>query len=76
MLPRIAEAFDLYDIARRNRPRKDLPLPGLWLSRTGVLTISGLRQMLETRCEVAGHRRVNPRAFGHAIVPPPGVSPR
>jgi integrase len=60
-----AKAVDRYLRARTRHP--DAALPWLWLSTKGRLTDSGVRQMLERRCEKAGIPRVNPHRFRHSF---------
>ncbi|MGI9051090.1 MAG: tyrosine-type recombinase/integrase [Ilumatobacteraceae bacterium] len=65
LLPQPAEALDRYLRERRKHPAHKLP--ALWLGAKGVLTDSGLRQLLERRCRVAGIRAINPHLFRHTF---------
>jgi len=40
-------------------------LPSVWISSKGALTTSGLRQLLERRCDQAGIERIHPHQFRH-----------
>jgi site-specific recombinase XerD len=66
LLPQPAEALDRYLRARRRHPAARAT-KALWLGEKGPLTDSGLRQMLERRCDQAGIRRVNPHLFRHTF---------
>jgi site-specific recombinase XerD len=65
LMPQAAEALDRYLRARRRHPNASSP--ALWLGEKGRLTDSGLRQLLERRCEQAGIRRINPHLFRHTF---------
>ncbi|MDO9378925.1 MAG: tyrosine-type recombinase/integrase [Nocardioidaceae bacterium] len=60
-----ADALRRYLRARRTHPRADLS--SLWLGKKGPMTDSGVRQMLERRCEDAGLPRVHPHQFRHTF---------
>jgi site-specific recombinase XerD len=59
-----ADALRRYLRARRQHPPAGLTA-ALWLGKKGPMTDSGVRQMLERRCEQAGVPRINPHAFRH-----------
>lgn len=65
LMPKPAEALDKYFRARRRHPKADLPW--LWIGDKGRLTDSGLRQLLERRCDDAGIERINPHRFRHTF---------
>lgn len=65
LLPRPAEALDRYLRERGKHPKR--ALPWLWLGDKGRLTDSGLRQMLERRCDDAGIDSINPHRFRHTF---------
>jgi site-specific recombinase XerD len=60
-----AKAIDKYLRARRSHPHSGSDY--LWLSSKGRLTTSGLRQLLERRCDQAGIRRIHPHQLRHAF---------
>jgi site-specific recombinase XerD len=62
VLPQAGEALDRY---LRHRRRVGVASNSLWIGKKGPLTISGLQQMLERRCERAGVQSINPHAFRH-----------
>jgi len=50
----------------RKRARNEYAgLDALWISRKGPLTTSGLRQLMERRCDQAGIPRIHPHALRH-----------
>ena len=58
-----ARAIDRYIRARsRHLNAEDR---WLWVGRRGRVTVSGVRQILETRCKRAGIAPLNPHAFRH-----------
>ena len=65
ILPKPAAALDRYVRARARHAHRELPW--LWLGDRGRLTDSGLRQMLERRCDDAGVARINPHRFRHTF---------
>jgi site-specific recombinase XerD len=65
LMPKPADALDKYLRVRRKHPKADLP--ALWLGEKGRLTDSGLRQLLERRCDDAGIERINPHRFRHTF---------
>lgn len=65
LLPATADALDRYLRARARHRHADLPW--LWLSTKGHLTTSGLRQMLERRCNEIGVPPINPHRFRHTF---------
>ena len=65
LLPKPAEAVDKYLRARRKHPKA--ALPDLWLGDKGRLTDSGLRQLIERRCDDADIGRINPHRFRHTF---------
>jgi site-specific recombinase XerD len=60
---RTAQALDRYIRARARHPQGDLPW--LWISVKGRLTTSGLRQLMERRCDQAGIERIHPHVLRH-----------
>lgn len=66
LLARPADALDKYLRARRRHPRAG-STAALWLGDRGPLTDSGLRQLLERRCDDAGIERINPHRFRHTF---------
>lgn len=60
-----ADALRRYIRARRQHPRA--ALPSLWLGKKGPMTDSGIRQMLERRCDDAGLPHVHPHQFRHTF---------
>lgn len=48
-------------------PELMLSADGSHLNAAGVLTVSGLRQMLKRRCAAAGVRYLNPHSFRHGL---------
>lgn len=60
-----ADALRRYRRARQLHPHE--ALPHLWLGKKGVLTDSGLRQILERRALDAGVENVNPHRFRHTF---------
>lgn len=65
LLPATGDALDRYLRARARHPQHRLPW--LWLSTKGRLTTSGLRQMLERRCNEIGVEPINPHRFRHTF---------
>ncbi|MBB5790774.1 tyrosine-type recombinase/integrase [Jiangella mangrovi] len=43
-------------------------MKALWLSKRGSLTDSGVRQVLERRCDDAGIPHIHPHQFRHTMV--------
>lgn len=66
LMPKAADALDRYMRARRRHPAADR-LSALWLGERGRLTDSGLRQLLERRCDDAGIEHINPHRFRHTF---------
>ena len=58
-----ARAMDKY--LRERRKHAHAGNEYLWLSSKGRLTTSGLRQLLERRCDQAGIRRIHPHQLRH-----------
>ena len=46
---------------------KDAARPNLWLGKHGPMTRSGVRDVLERRCDQAGIERVHPHQFRHTF---------
>jgi site-specific recombinase XerD len=65
MGPKTLKAVDSYVRTRRRHPQADLP--GLWLGAKGVLTDSGIRQMLRRRCREAGINVIHPHQLRHTF---------
>lgn len=65
LMPKVANDLDRYLRERNRHPHKSLPW--LWLGDRGRLTDSGLRQLLERRCEDAGIPPINPHRFRHTF---------
>lgn len=65
VMPKAAEAVDKYLRARRKHAHA--ALPWLWIGEKGRLTDSGLRQLLERRCDDAGIEHINPHRFRHTF---------
>lgn len=65
LLPAAADALDRYLRARVRH--RHAGLPWLWLGDKGHLTTSGLRQMLERRCNEIGIEPINPHRFRHTF---------
>lgn len=65
LMPKPAEALDRYLRARRRHTFGHLP--DLWIGERGRLTDSGLRQMLDRRCDDAGLEHINPHRFRHTF---------
>ncbi len=65
LMPKPAEALDRYMRVRRHHAAK--ALPALWLGERGQLTGSGLRQLLDRRCDDAGIEHINPHRFRHTF---------
>lgn len=62
---RAAVAIDRY--LRLRAPHAHSTSPYLWLGPRGRLTDSGLRQVLERRCALAGIPYINPHRFRHTF---------
>lgn len=60
---RTAAALDRYLRVRSRHPRADAP--ALWLGPKGGMTDSGLAQVLERRCALAGIPRIHPHQLRH-----------
>lgn len=65
LMPKPAEALDRYMRQRRRHPAA--ARAELWLGEKGRLTDSGLRQMLDRRCDDAGIAHINPHRFRHTF---------
>lgn len=65
LLPQAADALDRYLRVRRRHPHASTSV--LWLGEKGPLTTSGLRQLLDRRCDAAGIARINPHKFRHTF---------
>lgn len=50
---------------RRRAEHRYADLPGLWLGPKGALGDSGIAQMLNRRCDLAGVPHINPHRFRH-----------
>jgi site-specific recombinase XerD len=61
----VGKAIGQYEIIRRGHEHADRE--EFWISDRGRLTDSGVRQMLERRCERAGVPRVTPHQFRHSF---------
>ncbi len=61
--PKTGQAIDRYLRARAKHPNGKLL--ALWISTKGALTDSGLRQLLERRCDQAGVDRIHPHQLRH-----------
>lgn len=62
---RTAVAIDRYLRLRRAHPHADSP--ALWVGQDGVLTASGLAQLIARRCKAAGLERLHPHQFRHTF---------
>ena len=60
---KVAQAIDRYLRVRRAHPYA--ALPNLWLGKKGVMTGSGVRQMLERRGELVGIDHLHAHLFRH-----------
>jgi len=60
-----AQTLDRYLRIRARHPFA--LLEALWLSQKGRLTDSGIAQMIERRCQLAGLPRLNPHRFRHTF---------
>lgn len=60
-----AQAIDRYLRARRQHPLADLD--ALWLGPRGPVTGSGVAQVLERRCKIAGIPTMHPHQLRHAF---------
>jgi site-specific recombinase XerD len=58
-----AQAIDRYLRLRQRHPHASLP--AMWIGSKGRLTDSGLRQLVERRCDQAGIARLHPHVFRH-----------
>lgn len=58
-------ALDRYLRARAKSD--DAHKPKLWLSKKGILTDSGLRQLIERKCKQAGIAHLHPHQFRHSF---------
>ena len=63
--PKTVMAIDRY--LRVRSKHKMAKLPFLWLGKKGRLTISGIRQLLERRCEKAGIPRIHVHQLRHSF---------
>ena len=61
--PSTGEALSRYLRSRKEHPKARLA--ALWLGAKGKLTDSGVAQLLNRRCELAGIDHVNPHRFRH-----------
>lgn len=59
------KAMDAYLFARAKHARADDPF--LWIGERGHIGASGLYQIIERRCEIAGIPRVHPHQFRHTF---------
>ncbi len=64
--PKTGEALRRYTRARSKHPRARWE-KSLWLGKKGPFTDSGLRQMLERRCDDAGLPHIHPHQFRHTF---------
>jgi site-specific recombinase XerD len=64
--PKTGEALRRYTRARSKHPRASWE-KSLWLGKRGPLTDSGLRQLLERRCDDAGLPHIHPHQFRHTF---------
>jgi site-specific recombinase XerD len=62
---RTGQAIDRYFRARAKHPHAKLA--ALWIGSKGPLTDSGLRQLLERRCDQAGVDRIHPHQLRHFL---------
>ena len=62
---RVGRDLDRYLRARARHPHAKLP--ALWLGAKGIMTDSGLRQMLERRSKKAGLGHVHPHQLRHTF---------
>ena len=65
---RTAKALDRYEIERSRH--KCAHLPHFWLGKSGRLGESGVRSMLDRRCDLAGIGHLHPHQFRHAFAHP------
>ena len=65
LLPQAADSVDRYLRVRRRHAHATSG--ALWLGEKGPLTTSGLRQLLDRRCDAAGIDRINPHKFRHTF---------
>jgi len=66
LLPKVVTEVERYLRARR-RHSQATRTDALWIGDRGALTGSGLRQMLERRCDDAGIGHINPHRFRHTF---------
>jgi integrase len=57
--------MDAYLFARAKHPKTDDRF--LWIGERGHIGASGLYQLIESRCELAGIPRVHPHQFRHTF---------
>jgi site-specific recombinase XerC len=62
---RARKSMDAYLFARAKHPKADDPF--LWIGERGHIGASGLYQLIERRCELAGIPRVHPHQFRHTF---------
>lgn len=62
---RTAVAIDRYLRLRRAHTHSEAP--ALWVGQDGVLTASGLAQLIARRCKAAGLERLHPHQFRHTF---------
>lgn len=62
---RTAVAIDRY--LRLKRAHAHADSPALWVGQDGVLTASGLAQLIARRCKAAGLERLHPHQFRHTF---------
>lgn len=62
---RARKAMDAYLFARAKHQKADDPF--LWIGERGHIGASGLYQLVERRCELAGIPRVHPHQFRHTF---------
>jgi len=66
LLPKVVTEVEKYLRARRRHAQAS-GTDALWIGDRGALTDSGLRQMLERRCDDAGIGHINPHRFRHTF---------
>lgn len=63
--PKTTQALDRYERSRRSHPHSDLE--GLWLGNRGVLTSSGINQIIKRRGADAGVEGLHAHRFRHTF---------
>jgi len=66
LLPKVITEVEKYLRARRRHPQ-GAHTDALWIGDRGALSDSGLRQMLDRRCDEAGIGHINPHRFRHTF---------